>query len=494
MGRSMAFSFVLLLSLCLQLGSAAVDYKLALSKAILYFEAQRSGKLPSDQRAQWRADSGLRDGGDAGVDLVGGYYDAGDNVKFGFPMAFTVTMLAWSVVKGGSHLKAVGELPHALAAVRWGADYLIKAHPQPDVLYAEVGDGDSDHSCWERPEDMSTPRTAYRVDSSHPGSDIAGETAAAMAAAAIAFRSSDAAYSDELISHAKQLFDFAVKHTGSYSDSLPVAKNFYSSSGYADELLWAAAWLHRATDEQSYLDYIAQSGNTGGTRWMFSWDDKFAGVQALVARLILEKKVPAGGVWAQYKDALDQFVCSCVQKGQNNVKMTPGGVLWWMPWNNLQYVTASMFIVASYSDYLAAGNANLQCSGGTLSPKELIAFARSQVDYILGANPKGMSYMVGFGNNYPQQVHHRGASIVSIKENSAPVSCQGGYNEWYNRNSPNPNTIEGAIVGGPDAGDGYSDARSNYVQSEPATANNAPLVGLLAVLAAGDNLIIIPSP
>ncbi|KAL4564621.1 hypothetical protein LXL04_028687 [Taraxacum kok-saghyz] len=28
------------------------------------------------------------------VDLVGGYYDAGDNVKFGFPMAFTTTMLS----------------------------------------------------------------------------------------------------------------------------------------------------------------------------------------------------------------------------------------------------------------------------------------------------------------------------------------------------------------------------------------------------------------
>jgi endoglucanase len=35
------------------------------------------------------------------VDLVGGYYDAGDNIKFGFPMAFTTTMLAWSVLEFG---------------------------------------------------------------------------------------------------------------------------------------------------------------------------------------------------------------------------------------------------------------------------------------------------------------------------------------------------------------------------------------------------------
>ena len=28
---------------------------------------------------------------------MGGYYDAGDNVKYGLPMAFTVTTLAWGV-------------------------------------------------------------------------------------------------------------------------------------------------------------------------------------------------------------------------------------------------------------------------------------------------------------------------------------------------------------------------------------------------------------
>ena len=92
------------------------------------------------------------------VDLIGGYYDSGDNVKFGFPMAFTVTMLSWSVVEHRGRLATAGELGHALQAVQWGADYLAKAHTRPDVLYVNVGDGHSDHACWERPEDMETPR------------------------------------------------------------------------------------------------------------------------------------------------------------------------------------------------------------------------------------------------------------------------------------------------------------------------------------------------
>jgi len=72
------------------------------------------------------------------VDLVGGYYDAGDNVKFGLPVAFTVTMMSWSVLEYGNQMAAAGELGHAVEAIKWGTDYLVKAHPEPNVLYGEV--------------------------------------------------------------------------------------------------------------------------------------------------------------------------------------------------------------------------------------------------------------------------------------------------------------------------------------------------------------------
>jgi len=68
-----------------------------------------------------------------------------------------------------------------------------------------VGDGDSDHLCWERAEDMSTPRTAFKIDTNHPGSEVAAETAAALAAASKAFRPYDSMYADLLLLHAKQV-------------------------------------------------------------------------------------------------------------------------------------------------------------------------------------------------------------------------------------------------------------------------------------------------
>ncbi|KAL6004289.1 Esterase/lipase/thioesterase [Asimina triloba] len=96
--------------------AADPDYANALDKSIIFFEGQRSGKLPTNQRLTWRADSGLSDGSSYHVDLVGGYYDAGDNVKFGLPMAFSTTLLAWSVVEFG-HL-IPHEIENARAAVR----------------------------------------------------------------------------------------------------------------------------------------------------------------------------------------------------------------------------------------------------------------------------------------------------------------------------------------------------------------------------------------
>ncbi|PON91903.1 Glycoside hydrolase [Trema orientale] len=57
------------------------------------------------------------------VDLVGGYYDAGDNVKFGLPMAFTITVLCWCVIEYGKEIAEAEEYAHGHEAIRWWSDY-----------------------------------------------------------------------------------------------------------------------------------------------------------------------------------------------------------------------------------------------------------------------------------------------------------------------------------------------------------------------------------
>ncbi|XP_061348878.1 endoglucanase 14-like [Gastrolobium bilobum] len=482
MASSTFFIFTVLCCSTLIHNVASVNYGTALTKCLLFYDGQRSGKLPNNQRVKWRGDSGIRDGQDAGIDLVGGYYDAGDNLKLGFPMAFTITMLSWSTIEFRDKLVRQNELANALNAIRWGTDYFMKAHPQPNILYGEIGDPDSDHECWQRPEDMTTPRNSFRIDDQHPGSDLAAETAAALASASIAFRSVDPKYASKMLTHAIQLFDFACNQQGVYQSSITPASKVYSSSGYKDELLWAAAWLQRATNKKRYLDYLRGSGDTGGARTEFSWDDKYIGAQILVAKLVMEGKVASSGIWAQYKSQAEQFICYCAEKSSQNVDKTPGGLLWFLPWNNNQYVSTATFAMSVYSKYLSSKHASLKCSRGLVSPSYLKSLVRFQVDYILGSNPKNMSYMVGYGSDYPLQIHHRGASIVSIKKDDEPITCEGGFQTWFNKNAPNPNTLEGAVVS-PDRNDDYSDSRSDYQLAEPTTVTNAPLVGVLAYLA-----------
>ena len=151
-------------------------------------------------------------------------------------------------------------------------------------------------------------------------------------------------------------------------------------------------------------------------------------------------------------------------------------MFWTQEWNNMQYVTSATFLLAVASDYYSSVNSTPQRCTSPVTPSEMLRAAKQQVDYILGKNSRGTSYMIGFGSQYPQHVHHRGASIVG------PVACRKGYSRFYLVPDANPFVLEGGIVGGPDQHDLYLDVRQNFAMSEPALYNTAPLVGVLALL------------
>lgn len=456
------------------------DYKDALSKSILFFEGQRSGILPPNQRLTWRKDSALKDGYDQNVDLVGGYYDAGDNIKFGFPMAFTTTMLAWSVVEFGDSMG--DELENAKAAIRWATDYFLKATAQPNKMFVQVGDPNTDHNCWERPEDMDTPRTVYSIDTQNPGSDVAGETAAAMAAASIVFQTSDLPYSQRLFETAIQLFDFADRYRGAYSDSLKsgVCPCYCDFDGYQDELLWAAAWLHKASANDSYLQYIGGNGKTLGADDdydEFGWDNKHAGINVLLSGDYLT----GNALLESYKGHADSFICSLLPEASYppHVQYTPGGLIYKSNASNMQSVTSISFLGLVYAKYLSETSQALWCGSVEATPPSIRAVAKRQVDYILGDNALNMSYMVGYGSRFPQRIHHRASSLPSIVDHPDFIACKNG-SYYYNSNDPNPNLLIGAVVGGPDEYDQFPDNRPIFRESEPTTYINAPLVGALA--------------
>ena len=113
---------------------------------------------------------------------------------------------------------------------------------------------------------------------------------------------------------------------------------------------------------------------------------------------------------------------------------SPGGRTHYLQWGSLRYAANAAFICLQASDL--AGNEDEEMK---IKSKTFREYALKQMEYMLGST--GRSFVVGFGNNPPQQPHHASSSCP-INPNE---SC--GWSN-YNLDSPNPHVLYGALVGG----------------------------------------------
>ena len=71
-----------------------------------------------------------------------------------------------------------------------------------------------------------------------------------------------------------------ISSLGKYTDCIPAGGFYESWSGYNDELVWAAAWIAKATGEQSDIDKAealwSEVGGANANPGEVSWDDKWA--------------------------------------------------------------------------------------------------------------------------------------------------------------------------------------------------------------------------
>ena len=453
-------TLILLTSLILEISTKSQDYARHIELSLLFYECQRSGPLPKTNRIYWRHDSMIDAGADVGLDLTGGYYDAGDNVKFNFPQASALTILAWSGIEFAEGYKKAGQWEQFLDMIKWGTDFFIKCHPSKTVLYVQVGDGQIDHGHWYPPEYMDYKYPSFKIDAENPGSEVAAEMASTLAAASILFRDVDSSYSDLLKKHAVEIYDFADEYRGDYTKAVPGAQAYYQSfNGYNDELVWGAMWIYRLTGEEKYYEKFMEiadayygdqdpkkySGSTGP----ISWDDKRPGAYILTAIVTKEE--------SRMREAYS-YCDSIISQPK-----TPGG-LWYSSlsqWASNRYAANAASMVATFASILPETDPKRQ---------KYIDFVKSQIDYILGDNPAGVNYVVGAEVNSPRAVHHRGASGVfdALDKNAKPE-----YNIF---------TLYGALAGGPGSDDSYKDSRDNYQMNEVALDYNAGFQLCLAAL------------
>ena len=152
---------------------------------------------------------------------------------------------------------------------------------------------------------------------------------------------------------------------------------------------------------------------------------------------------------SKYKKAMDHNL-NCWK----NMNSVAGGIKVYDGWGSLRYTAAESMIALIY---------NKVCPD-----RSLVDTAASQIDYILGKNPSGISYVVGFGNRSVKHAHHRAAN---------------GYDKLVDtdyKNKDNKHVLTGALVGGPDGGGTFVDELDRYTYTEVAIDYNAGFVGALA--------------
>ncbi|CEM39355.1 unnamed protein product [Vitrella brassicaformis CCMP3155] len=461
------------------------EYEEVLRRSFLFFSAQQLGRLGKDHPIKWRGDAALLDGlkdnthEPEGRDLVGGYADAADHTKWNFNQAYAMTMLSWMAVDFRPLLQRLKLWNTMLETARWGLEYLAKCHIEPNVMYAGVGIADEEWFWWGRPEDIHTDgyyRPSWVINETHPGSDLAGESAAAFAACSMAFRASDDELADICLRHAVELFEFADKYRGLYSDHTPGEFMGYISSGYLDEIVWGALWLYRATGNQTYLDKaIAMEKDLPSfadgdmsiltpptPEWGPFWNDKHIWSLVLLTQLTDDPL---------YEKKLSVYTANLLPGGYYGY--LPSGLAMIWSWGNNRHISSAVAVASHMAMHTG--------------DRRLYRWAKRQVDLLIGNAqdmPEGerRSYVVGYGPNPPLRVAHKTSYCPSFRTG---LPC----NEFVPGSThpgPNLQTLTGALVGGPTY-DGYLDKRDQWNMNEPAIDYNAHLIAaLVSVLNATD--------
>ncbi|KAF5333071.1 hypothetical protein D9611_002374 [Ephemerocybe angulata] len=458
-----------------------------LGNALYFYEAQRSGELPSTKRVSWRNASTLDDGKSAHVDLSGGYYDAGDFSKQTLPLAFTLMSVCWGATDFGKGYDMANQTAYLDDMLRWGLDWLIQAHPSDSVLYVLVGNKDIENTYWGGDRTIPSPRPVYQINDTAPGTDVAAQTAAAFAAcsnlyASRSFDSSsfstpatlqDKSYADTLLTHAQQLYKFAVNASGGrkvYQKSVPEVAASYASTEYGDDLAIAALFLAWATNDaalyqeaEGYYDkYKLQEDNR-----LFNWDTKTPGLPVLFSQ-IAKSNPNVGGNLGKWQDAAEAYFDSIVNNKDSPAFMTTGGLVYFEGNSDDNSINPALNLAMLLRRY-----STLTTSSDKKS--KYLDFSQKQLDYVLGDNPMSMPYVVGVNPNSPAKPHsalaHGGNDVGEIDTNP----------------EKNTYTLYGAVVGGPDRWDRYFDIRSDWPQAEIALDYNAPLLTLAAMHTLADS-------
>ena len=411
-------------------------------------------------------------------DVRGGWYDAGDHGKY----VVNGGISTWLVVSSFERAKRAGAdsvlgdstlrvpergngVPDVLDEARWELDFLMRMQVPEGRPYAGMAFHKVHDAAWTgmplRPDQDAQPRELHR-----PSTAATLNLAAAAAQCARAIRPYDSVYADRCLSAARRAWTAAQANPALYapaSDS--TGGGAYEDARVTDEFYWAAAELYATTGESAYRDAVTSSPwHTSADAfgpYGFGWADT-----AALGRLVLAT-VPNGlpaadttRIRSSVTAAADGYLSRMAAQGYA-VPVPADGYFWG-------------------SNGEVANDAIVMAVAGELTgDARYRAGALEAMDYLLGRNALGLSYVTGYGETSSQNQHHR---------------------FWAHQLDPSlPHPPAGSLAGGPNSAlqdpvaqerlrgcapaACYVDHIDSYSTNEVAVNWNAPLSWLAAYAA-----------
>jgi endoglucanase len=447
-----------------RIDTAANVYSGALANSLFFYQTERDGPgfIPNalrtaaghvnDRSAMTyltpHANSSGRFQGDLAplgvrINAAGGWWDAGDYLKFVQTTSYTVDLLLAGVRDFANQMGPGSAASNFTAEAKFGAQWLLRMwDDSAKTLYYQVGIGEgngktvADHDIWRLPQADDTfggtdplyryirNRPVFRAGP--PGSPIspnlAGRDAAALAEAFQVYKTSDPAFARMCLLAAEHIFDLAnTAPSGNLLTVIPFS--FYPETEWRDDLELGATELYFAvaggglpaglphTDPLFYLGkaahwanaYITGPNDAADTLNLY---DVTGLAHYELYRAITQAGNPPGlevsraGLLADLQKQLNRAVAQGATE--------PFG--FGFPWDVYDTTShgAGLSVMASEYDQLTGTQA-------------YAAYSQEWLANILGANAWGSSFIVGDGTTFPRCLQHQVANLVGHLDGTPPV-------------------------------------------------------------------------
>ncbi len=462
-----------------KIDSAKNLYSTLLTNGLSYFQSQRDGEdvppgplnrqpshLTDKQASAYEPPTydlndilvgGLKPVGGAPIDVSGGWFDAGDAVKFVQTTSFVETLMLIMVRDGAESFRA---------EARHGMDWLNKMwDSETKTLYYQVGIGNGnaqsilgDHDVWRLPEsDDQLSVTAgdptfyikYRpvLRAGAPGArispNLAGRLTAAFALCYQVFKTTDKPYADQCLRDAQTIFDLA--DTGNVGDLLTTAPyDFYPEFQWSDDLELGAAELYRVVSAGDLPDGLPHSDPSF---YQIHAETQAKGYINNAFQDVFNLYDVAGLAHAELYRAL------AINNTDSNIQST-------LLLNLKNQLESFARMNDQFGHFLLidsvphAFGVSIQASlYDELSNTDTFRDMQQHwLNWALGANAWGSTFVVGAGTTFPQCLHHQSANLTGALDGTTPL-------------------LLGAVVNGPNDPASIDDSEEPWDAQRPCPAD-----------------------